>query len=107
MILLEPANRILEETLLDRFNSEKEEKLLVNACDFDGCSYRISTPNSKSVLVLSMRWSCFHQLEPYSVKSVLSREYGHFLLPSPEHGFDVSLQIDLSQIPQDQEQKGL
>lgn len=99
MILLEPANKILQETLEERLRGEPE-KVLVNACDFDGVAYRLSTPVSKSVLVLSMRWSsCWPQLLSFNVISVLQRIYGSLLLPSPESGFDISLSIDLAALP--------
>ncbi|KAL3894297.1 MAG: hypothetical protein SGCHY_005361, partial [Lobulomycetales sp.] len=53
---------------------------------FDGVAYRLSTPTSKQVLLLSLRWgSCWAQLQSFNVTA----------------GFDVSLSIDLSTVPKD------
>jgi len=52
-----------------------------------------------------MRWSCYRELQSYNVNSIMQREYGSYLMSSPENGFDVSLQIDLSQIPTDPDER--
>ncbi|KAI9033171.1 actin-related protein ARPC2 [Hyaloraphidium curvatum] len=115
MILLDYAHRALMETLRDRFavpalhagqpgaplrNSEPVSTL-VQIADFDGVSYRLTTPESKTVLVLSMKMPCWRDLEAYGAREVMSREYGDMLLSTPEQGYDVSLRVDVEKLPAD------
>ena len=80
--------------------SEPAESTHLLFVDFDGVLYQLtSLPDSKSVLILSMSLKCFPELLQYGVESVLQREYGPLLLNTPEQGYDVSLRIDLDQLP--------
>ncbi|KAL2913527.1 Arp complex subunit [Polyrhizophydium stewartii] len=101
MILLEPASKILEETIRERLNSEPE-RCQIGLADFDGVTYRISTPESKTQLVVSVAIRCFPELQRYGAEAVLAREYGP-LFGAPEAGYDVSLYIDLTTLPADRE----
>ena len=67
--------------------------------DYDGVRFRLSTPESKSVLVLSMHIRCWDELVRYGALDVLKREYGAMLLPQPESEHNVSLQIDAGAAP--------
>ncbi|KAI8913123.1 Arp2/3 complex, 34 kd subunit p34-Arc-domain-containing protein [Powellomyces hirtus] len=102
LIDLHPANRILDETLRERFNGSAE-KLVMKVADFDGVSYKLSTPESKTVLHVSMSIACYSQLREYGAENVLKREYGDLVESSPEDGFDVTLRIDLENLPEDKE----
>lgn len=73
----------------------------VNIADFDAVSYRLTTPDSKTVIVLSMKMPCWKDLDSYGARDVLAREYGEMLLPTAEQGFDVSLKIDIEKLPAD------
>ena len=77
---------------------EKLEPIDMTVADFDGVTYHISTPESKSVILISLGWACTHELFSHGAQEVLKREYGNFLLDTPEHGYDVTLSIDLEQI---------
>ena len=69
--------------------------------DFDGVTYRLSTPNAdnRNVVRLSMSMKCYQpDLVPYGAKEKLGREYGPLLQSQPESGFDVTLEVDLSQV---------
>jgi actin related protein 2/3 complex subunit 2 len=68
--------------------------------DFDGVTYKIAT-EAKTVLTLSMAWRCFKELQQYGAEQVLAREYGGYLQSTPEIGYDVTLSIDLQQLPAD------
>ncbi|KAJ3050380.1 hypothetical protein HK097_008671 [Rhizophlyctis rosea] len=101
MILLEPSYKILEETLRERFSNEPE-KLVMNVADFDGVTYRVSTPESKSVLNISMSLKCYPGVQQYGADDVLRRIYGDALV-APEPGFDVTIRIDQDNLPADRE----
>ncbi|KAJ3393062.1 hypothetical protein HDU92_008006 [Lobulomyces angularis] len=105
MILLEPHHKIIEETLQDRFNSDKEENVLINVCDFDNVHYRFQTLDLKTDLVLSMNMPCFNELKKYNVSQLLKKFYGNYLLDTPIDGFDVSLRLDLSNLPNSPEER--
>ncbi|KAI8905058.1 Arp2/3 complex, 34 kd subunit p34-Arc-domain-containing protein [Gorgonomyces haynaldii] len=102
MILLEPGSKILEECLKERIYGEPEKCLIVLA-DFDGVRYKISTPISKTQLLISIQIKCYPELVAYGAQSVLERIYGGLLQPQPEQGFDVSLVVDLERLPEDKE----
>lgn len=74
--------------------------------DFDGVSYHVSTPVSKTSVVVSMYCACFHELLQYGALTVLQREYGNLLISKPENGFHVSLEIDLERISSEASEKG-
>ena len=79
MILLEYQNRIIYDTLLERFSStDKPETVDVIAADFDGVIYHISTPHSKSLLQLSMSMKCYRECQLYGGDLVMKREYGEY-----------------------------
>ena len=42
---------------------------------------------------------CWDELVRYGVDTVLSHHYGNMILPQPEPEYNVTLQIDLEQIP--------
>ncbi|KAI9138583.1 Arp2/3 complex, 34 kd subunit p34-Arc-domain-containing protein [Paraphysoderma sedebokerense] len=94
MILLEYHNPIIYEVIKEKFEAEKPESTDTTICDFDGVSYHLSTPQSKSILQLSIRMKCFPELLNYGVMELLQREYGQYLV-SAEQGYDVSLAFNV------------
>lgn len=72
--------------------------------DFDGVTYHISTPTSKTKIVISLSIKCYSELVNYGAQAVLEREYGPFII-QPESGYDFSLEVDLENLPEDQEAK--
>jgi actin related protein 2/3 complex subunit 2 len=69
--------------------------------DFDGVLYHLSTPTSKTNIQISFRWRCFPELANYGANDILQREYGNMLVTPPQQGFDVTLNVDLTSLPQD------
>ena len=69
--------------------------------DFDGVTFHISTPESKTKILVSIAVKCYKELVQYGAQDVLEREYGT-LIVSPEQGYDFSIQIDLENLPQEQ-----
>lgn len=69
--------------------------------DFDGVTFHISTPETKSKIVVSISVKCFKELLQYGAQQVLEREYGPYIV-NPETGYDFSIMVDLEQLPEDQ-----
>ena len=67
-------------------------------------TFHVSTPESKSKILISISLKCFRELVEYGAQEVLEREYGPYIV-SPEAGYDFSILIDLEQLPPDSEGK--
>ncbi|TEB33167.1 arp2/3 complex 34 kDa subunit [Coprinellus micaceus] len=99
MILLEPHNVIIQNTLSEKL--VKPSSLDVAFVDYDGVRFRLSTPEKKTQLLLSMSIRCWDELVKYGALDILGREYGAMLLPQAEPEYNVSMLIDLEQAPQE------
>ena len=66
--------------------------------DFDGVTFHVSTPTSKTLILISLSVKCFRDLLKYGAESVLQREYGPYIV-NPEAGYDFSIQVDLEKLP--------
>lgn len=66
--------------------------------DFDGVIFHISTPESKTKILVSIQIKCYKDLVKYGAEQVLNREYGEFVVP-PEPGYDFSVLVDLENLP--------
>ena len=69
--------------------------------DYDNVRFHLSTPERKTVLRLSMSIRCWNELVQYGALDILRREYGSLLCNEVEPDYDVSLDIDLEQVPTD------
>ncbi|KAK7030643.1 Arp2/3 complex 34 kDa subunit [Favolaschia claudopus] len=103
MILLEPHNVIIQTTLTEKF--AKPSSVDVQFVDYDGVRFHLSTPERKTLLLLSMHIRCWDELVQYGALDVLQREYGSLLQPNAEPDYNVSLSIDLDQIPASNEDR--
>jgi actin related protein 2/3 complex subunit 2 len=101
MILLEPHNVIIQTTLGEKII--KPSSVDVQFVDYDGVRFHLSTPERKTVLLLSMHIRCWDELVQYGALDVLQREYGSLLQPQSEPEYNVSLAIDLEQLPEDRD----
>ncbi|RKP35181.1 arp2/3 complex subunit [Dimargaris cristalligena] len=99
MILLEPSSYILEESLLQRFT--RYEAVDIQLVDFDGVRYHLSTPTSRTELLLSMAVPCFEELVSHGAQDIIQKEYSAHLAPEVEQGYNVSLKFDLENVPDD------
>ncbi|KAJ7245163.1 actin-related protein ARPC2 [Mycena haematopus] len=97
MILLEAHNVIIQTTLADKII--KPSSVDVQFVDYDGVRFHLSTPERKTLLLLSMHIRCWDELVQYGALDVLQREYGSLLQPQSEPEYNVSLAIDLEQLP--------
>lgn len=103
MILLEINNRIVEETLTLKFKNaqagQKAESIDVTVADFDGVLYHISNINGdKTKIRTSISLKFYRQLQEHGADELLKRVYGDFLI-DPEEGYNVSVLVDLENIP--------
>ncbi|GAA6003243.1 Arc35p [Rhodotorula paludigena] len=96
---LEPDNLYLRQTIADKFT--KPTALDQSFVDFDSVRYRLTTPVSKTQLVLSIDIPCWHELDQYGARAILEREYGSLVAPAAdtEDGYSVTLRLDLEQGP--------
>jgi len=123
MILLEVNNRILEDTLRLKIRNALEannagsgsstkapEALCVSLADFDGVQYRMANPTGadnapdKTKINISVALKFYKELSSHGADALLKRVYGGLLLAKPEDGYDVTLQVDLNNVPADYEQ---
>jgi actin related protein 2/3 complex, subunit 2 len=107
MLLLDYQNTLLQSILTERILSPSgpsPASIDQIVSDFDGVTFHISTPSSKSQILISMAVKCYRELLSYGAEQVLQREYGSFIT-SPEAGYDFSLIIDLDSLPAAQEEK--
>ncbi|KAJ7126548.1 actin-related protein ARPC2 [Mycena crocata] len=103
MILLEPHNVIIQTTLAEKII--KPSSVDVQFVDYDGVRFHLSTPERKTALLLSMHIRCWDELVMYGAMDVLKREYGSLLQPQSEPEYNVSLAIDLDQLPTSNEDR--
>jgi actin related protein 2/3 complex subunit 2 len=71
--------------------------------DYDNVRFHLSTPESKSVVLLSMSIQCWPDLVKFGARDHLQKEYEGLLLDenATEPEYNVSLSIDLEKIPSD------
>lgn len=62
-------------------------------------TFHISTPESKTKILLSIQIKCFPDLVKYGARQVLEREYGEYVT-AVESGYDFSVLIDLEKLPE-------
>lgn len=116
MLLLDYQNVLIQSVLTERFSGYVKPAILHNApsnpsrappvnidqtvSDFDGVTFHISTPESKTKIVVSIQVKCYNELLKYGAQQVLEREYGPYVV-APESGYNFSVQVDLESLPED------
>ncbi|KAJ1733516.1 Arp complex subunit [Coemansia sp. RSA 1939] len=102
MILLEPNSFVLEETLMERFTSEKPEVVDITLVDFDNVVYHLQTSaEQRTLLTLSVEMKYFKEAVEYGAQDILKREYGAYLVAPSSPQYQLSLQFDLQNLPAD------
>lgn len=66
--------------------------------DFDGVTFHISTPETKTQILVSLQIRCYKDLVRYGAEDVLQREYGQYVV-TPENGYNFSILVDLENLP--------
>jgi hypothetical protein len=67
----------------------------------DGVRYHLSTPNKKTIILLSMGVRCWHELVEYGVWDIMKREYADWISPEIEPDYDISLSFEIEKLPSD------
>jgi len=103
MILLEIHNRIIRETLLQKFKNikagGKPDLVDITIADFDGVLYHVSNPDGdKSKIRVSISLKFYKDLQEHGADDLLKRAYGPFL-SNAEDGYSASLLFDLDNLP--------
>lgn len=105
MLLLDYQNTLLQSILTERFSGLTPPASIDQVVsDFDGVTFHISTPTTKSQILISLNIKCYKELVSYGAESVLQREYGSYIT-SPEPGYDFSILIDLENLPASPEER--
>jgi len=97
MLLLEPGNTIIRDTLTEKF--ARPAPLYQSFTDYDSTTYRLSTPGEKGTehqILLSILIPCYPQLIPLGLPALITREYGQYVQQTAEPGFSLSLLFDVS-----------
>jgi hypothetical protein len=95
MILLEPGNRILGETVKANVLAEgKVDPCDVRLCDFDDVTYRVQvTPEDPSNMRVSMNLPCYHQIQKKGAEKSLNAAFAGMVDSNTETGFDITLKV--------------
>ncbi|EED17059.1 ARP2/3 complex 34 kDa subunit, putative [Talaromyces stipitatus ATCC 10500] len=104
MLLLDYQNVLIQSLLTERFSGAAPVSIDQVVSDFDGVTFHVSTPESKTKILISIALKCFRELVQYGAQEVLEREYGPYIV-NPEPGYDFSVQVDLENLPADAEGK--
>ncbi|KAI0444788.1 Arp2/3 complex [Xylaria telfairii] len=104
MLLLDYQNVLIQSVLTERFSGASPTHIDQTVSDFDGVTFHISTPETKTQILVSLQIRCFRELVQYGAQEVLQREYGQYVVP-PETGYDFSVLIDLENLPADKEER--
>ncbi|KAJ5554899.1 hypothetical protein N7535_007342 [Penicillium sp. DV-2018c] len=102
MLLLDYQNALIQSLLTERFSGATPVSIDQVVSDFDGVTFHLSTPESKTKILISINVKCYKELVQYGAQQVLEREYGPYIV-SPEPGYDFSVQIDLENLPAEEE----
>jgi len=103
MLLLDYHNKIVEDTLLEKFNvtDGKYDSVEAIVADFDGVLFHLFTDaNQKNLLSVSISIKCWSELSKSGVEGVLKTQYGSNLV-APESGYNATVQVDCSRPPAD------
>lgn len=99
MLLLQYHNLLLKSVLTERLDFQAQPTTIDQiVSDFDNVTFHISTPESKTKILVSLYIKCYNDLVKYGVKELLQREYGPYIV-EPEQGYNFSLLLDLETLP--------
>ena len=98
MLLLDYQNVLIQSILTERFSGAPPQSIDQVVSDFDGATFHISTPASKSQILISLAIKCYRELVQHGAEAVLQREYGNYITQT-EAGYDFSILIDLENLP--------
>jgi len=103
MILLETANKLIEDNILERMNEVFDEgrkpPIIEYKCaDFDGAIFHVaSTESAPSLVTISLQSAAASSLLKNGGHDLLKEKYGANLVAA-ESGYDVSIQYDVDKV---------
>ncbi|ODV89956.1 hypothetical protein CANCADRAFT_26628 [Tortispora caseinolytica NRRL Y-17796] len=101
MLLLQYHNLLLQSILTERLEPGASLVYIDQIIsDFDYVTFHVSTPETKSVIVVSLAIKCWSDLVKYGAESVLKREYGSYITET-EPGYNFSLKLDVEALQQE------
>ncbi|KAI0142789.1 Arp2/3 complex [Xylariaceae sp. FL1272] len=104
MLLLDYQNVLIQSVLTERFSGAAPASIDQTVSDFDGVTFHISTPETKTQILVSLSIRCYNELCQYGAEEVLQREYGQYVV-SPEQGYNFSVMVDLENLPAEKEER--
>ncbi|KAK4131741.1 P34-Arc-domain-containing protein [Trichocladium antarcticum] len=106
MLLLDYQNVLIQSVLTERFAADASPVSIdQTVSDFDGVTFHISTPETRTQIMVSLQIRCYQDLVRYGAEEVLNREYGPYVV-APEPGYDFSILVDLENLPATPEERG-
>jgi len=103
MILLEINNGMVEDALRVRMEEEKPSGIDIKVSDFDGCLYHVgNVDGDKTKVVVSIALNFYDELKKHGADELINKIYGS-LITTPEEGYNISLLVDLENLPADKE----
>lgn len=104
MLLLDYQNVLIQSILTERFSGAPPQSIDQVVSDFDGVTFHVSTPTTKTQILISLSIKCFRELIQYGAEAVLQREYGQYITDT-EAGYDFSILVDLENLPPTPEER--
>lgn len=99
MLLLQYHNLLLKSILTERLEFGAQPSSIDQLIsDFDNVTFHVSTPETKTKILVSLYIKCWNDLVKYGVNELLQREYGQYIV-EPEQGYNFSLLLDLDNLP--------
>ncbi|KAF5098620.1 hypothetical protein D0Z00_001963 [Geotrichum galactomycetum] len=99
MLLLQYHNLLLKSLLTEAVDTTTPPIAIDQlVSDFDNVTFHISTPETKTKILVSMYIKCYNDLLKYGAAELLQREYGPYIVDT-EQGYNFSLLIDLENLP--------
>lgn len=96
MLQLQSDNLLIKKTLTELLEAPQNVDRIVS--DFDYTTYHLSTPESKTKLLVSIQLKAWKDLAKYDVLKKLNSIYGDFQTDTVEPGYDYSIYLDLETI---------
>lgn len=106
MIFLETGHPILEETLNAKLEpGAKQEPVDIRLSDFDDAQYRIFvSPEERNIISLSISLRSLAELKANGTQALLDSEYAGLIADEPESGFDLTIKVDVDNLPAGKEE---
>lgn len=96
MLQLQSDNLLIKKTLTELFETPQNVDRIVS--DFDYTTYHLSTPESKTKLLISINSKSWKDLAKYDAAGKLNSIYGQFKTETVEPGYNYSIYLDLEEV---------